>query len=174
MSRFAIYIIGVTMIVVDLWWLKIWPLPAMLFNLSLLLSIIVTIRRGFIPGLMMSVVAAIGYSVFSVVGDGRHYLAFILAVVACSIISSKFVANRSTLSLVTTVSLSTVIFYLALMIWELIGHWLGSSLILIPYSQLLISGLTQAICHPLIVSLVWKLFRRGQYDRLQTVINRPF
>lgn len=161
-------------LVIDALWLSYLPQVDLLLNVTLVTVIAITIGERLIVGLVAAIIAGIVFSLFSAVSGPGYLIAFTAAVATCWLFSHRIVTTRSAISFVSTISVGTLSYALGLIVVESLLTLFNRQRIHLDLLLIAEAGVIQAVVHPLLLSVFWRLFGRHQYHRLPSSPTQSF
>ncbi len=157
----------------DISWLGSWPLTNILVSLGLIVVISLTIFSGLGWGLWGSLVVGWYYAQFSTWPVLVYPLAFILAVVTTDTIIQRWVAERSSASLITSVVTGTLAFYIFLGLLVSLIRLIRHDVLNFDVSLLILKTVIQMVIHALIIYFGWRRWTGGTFGSARS-LARPF
>lgn len=177
MSTQRIIVLSLTfflVVLLDILWAPYLPVVRLVLNATLLMVIALTIGERVVIGLSAAVIAGITLTLFSAVSGPGYILAFMSAVGACWVFSHKIVTTRSAVSFVSTIMVGTAVYALALIITDSLLTLFNRQRLHLDLILIVQSAALQIIVHPIVLSVLWRLFGRHQYHRLPTSSAQSF
>lgn len=156
-------------LVFDILWAPYVPWLHLSINATLITVIALTIGERPLIGLTAAVFGGVVYSLFSAVSGPSYLIAFIMAVSASWVFSKKIVTTRSAVSFISTVVVGTVSYAVTLIVAELLLSLINQERLQLDILTIGTGGILQALAHPILLSISWRLFGRHQYHRLSTM-----
>lgn len=154
---------------VDLLWLHTWSTVILFVQATLFVVLLTTITRPILTSLLVAVIAGLGYAFFSAANPWPYLVAFPAACLVAYIFIHRLATTRSLTSLLATVAVGTLAYYLTMVILVLVLSLVRPSSLRSPISSLLLPATIQIFFHPLLAMIIWRLLGRGQYERIQTL-----
>lgn len=161
-------------VLLDILWSPYVPTVRFALHATLLMVIGLTIGERVVIGLTAAVIGGTVITLFSAVSGPGYIVAFISAVAACWVFSHKIVTTRSAVSFVSTIMVGTAVYAIALIISDSILTVFNRQRLHLDLILILQSAVIQIIVHPIVLSLLWRLFGRHQYHRLPTSSAQSF
>lgn len=170
----GVYALFFLVLIVDILWMPYIPWLDLTMNLTLMAVIVMTIGERLLIGLGAAVIAGTAFDLFSAVSGPGYMIAFVSAASACWLFSHKIVTTRSAVSFVSTVIVGTASFTLILIAVDSVLSLLNNQRIHLDLLTVAKGGMVQAIVHPIILSIFWRVFGRHEYHRLPTSSAQSF
>lgn len=144
--------------------LQIWPIAAESINLVLCLVLVVAFFRSWVFAAGLAAGAGILLSQFSV-WPLTYPLAFIGTVVGTWLIVQRWIATRSTASLIAAPAIATVIFHGLVAIGGWLNHTVNQISVAPDWTTVIRTVMIQSAVHPLIIYLIWRRRTGGSFAR---------
>ncbi len=149
----------------------LWPVAGTIVNFVIVEILLIALFRSWSLALTMSVVAGITlgqYSVWSV----AYPAALMSLVLGTRLILRRWIATRSSASLIAAAGVATIMYYLVLNLIASALHRFASAPLGPDWSGTWPSVLTQTLIHPVLVYVFWRRFSGGTYARTNS--QQPF
>jgi len=170
----TIWITFFLVILLDILWSPYVPFVRLTLHATLLVVIALTIGERVVIGLSAAVLAGIIFTLFSTVSGPGYIFAFSSAVGACWVFSHKIVTTRSAVSFVSTIMVGTAAYATVLIISDSLLTVFNRQRLHLDLLLIVQSTALQIIVHPIVLSILWRLFGRHQYHRLPTSSAQSF
>lgn len=155
-------LLGGLFVILQTTWLRPWGWANTAAHLSLLLVIMVTVQSRLRLGLGLAIVLGFFYQLFSSLPAWIHPISFIVAAGAAWIVRHRFVTNRTSTSLLSSVVAGTAVYYAVVAILILLNSFFRGQGIT-PYWPVWLSAAAwQMLIHPMLAGFWWVVSRQRQ------------
>lgn len=152
---------------------RVAPFVAIAVHPVVLLVILLALFRSWIGAVCLAVMTGIILEQYSV-WPSATIIALVGSVAAAWILLRRWVAARSTASLVTTVGVATLAYYILFVLVAWLLHATNRSSISPVVSAFFLPVAFQIVIHPLITLFLWRQIRGGTFARADRQQNQPF
>lgn len=149
----------------------LWPVIGTIVNFVIVAILLIALFRSWSLALAMSVVAGITLGQYSA-WPLAYPVAFMSMVLGTRLILQRWIATRSSASLLAAAGVATMIYYLVLSLTASTLHRFDSVSLGPDWSGTWPSVIAQTLMHPIIVYFFWRRFSGGTYAR--TTSQQPF
>lgn len=136
----------------------VWPGPAGLMNVTIVVILAVGLFRSWALATVLAIVAGLLVGQFSI-WPGPTLVAYVAMVAVTFVIIRRWVATRSTASLVSAAGAATIIYYLAL------AAGVGATGGDIRWPDLIRLAIVQSVVHPILLFFLWRVMTGGTFAR---------
>lgn len=149
------------------WWhLLCWP--------TLLMVIVVTITEDVWYGLGFAAISGAILDIISVVPSHVHLVGMVSASLVAWVFSHRIVTSRSTISFLSAVSVGTVAYAVGALTIDRLASLVVHDRYHLILQATIVATIGQAVIHPLLMSILWRILGRGRYERLTSPLHQTF
>lgn len=169
--RLSPTIIVIVAVWLQLGWVRIWPIGSSAVNLVIVAVIFVALFRSWSQLLWVASLAGLLLAQYTVWPVVIYPVAFVGMVVAVRLIVQRWVAARSTASLITAIAAATMVFYGLVAVLVTSYRVFYQTTLGIVWPDLILMTVVQSILHPLIVFVIWRRLTGGSFSTPAAVEN---